>query len=209
MSYQELTQRQRDLLTFIEKTVQQEQRFPSYREMAKALGVSAVGTVQDHMGALEERGIVEKSGKSWRLSGARQSPSISVPIVGEVAAGALQDAYEVAMGATTLSPELLKSRNLRTQDLFALKVRGESMIDAGIQPGDLVIIQRGNDCRSGDIVVADVEGETTLKELALPKKSSDPIRLIPHNSKLSEIQIPANEKFKILGKVISLQRYFS
>ncbi len=209
MAYQELTQRQRDLLQFIEESVQREQRFPSYREMAKALGVSAVGTVQDHMGALEERGIVEKQGKSWRLSGARQSPSISVPIVGEVAAGALQDAYEVAMGATTISPELLKAaRNPKAQDLFALRVRGESMIDAGIQPGDLVIIQKGSDCRSGDFVVADVDGEATLKEIALPKKSSDPIRLIPHNKKLSEIRIPANEKFKILGKVISLQRYF-
>ena len=176
--------------------------------MAKAWGVSAVGTVQDHMGALEERGIIEKTGKSWRLSGARQAPSISVPIVGEVAAGALQDAYEMAMGATTLSPELLKTKNIKTQDLFALKVRGDSMIDAGIQAGDLVIIQKSGDWKSGDIVVADVEGESTLKELLLPKKSGDPINLIPHNAKLDTILIPANEKFRILGKVISLQRYF-
>jgi repressor LexA len=208
MSYSELTERQRELLQYIEKSVHREQRFPSYREMAKALGVSAVGTVQDHMGALEERGIIEKSGKSWKLSGARQAPSISVPIVGEVAAGQLQDAYEVAMGATTLSPELLKSKSVRSQDLFALKVRGESMIDAGIQPGDLVIIQKSGDWRTGDIVVADVEGESTLKELQLPKKSGDPIKLIPHNAKLETILIPANEKFRILGKVISLQRYF-
>lgn len=208
MSYSELTERQRELLQYIEKTLQKEQRFPSYREMAKALGVSAVGTVQDHMSALEDQGIVEKSGKSWRLSGARQAPSISVPIVGEVAAGALQDAYEVAMGATTISPELLRTKSLKSNDLFALKVRGESMIDAGIQPGDLVIIQKSGDWKSGDVVVADVEGEATLKELQMPKKSGEPIKLVPHNSKLETILIPANEKFRILGKVISLQRYF-
>jgi repressor LexA len=112
------------------------------------------------------------------------------------------------MGATTLSPELLRTKNVRGQDLFALKVRGESMIEAGIQPGDLVIVQKGSDCKNGDIVVADIEGEATLKELQLPKKSGEPIRLLPHNSKMAAIQIPATEKFRILGKLISLQRYF-
>lgn len=203
-----LTERQRELLEYLQNYVSQEQRFPSYREMAKALRVSAVGTVQDHVQALIDNGSLEKEGRKLRLAQNRQVPVLTVPIVGEVAAGALQDAFEVALGALTVSPDLL-SENARPQDLFALRVRGESMIDAGINPGDLLVIHKGARVRSGDFVVADYEGEATVKEIELPKSKSSPIKLIPHNSSMKPIEIPANEKFQVLGKVISVQRYYN
>jgi repressor LexA len=203
-----LTERQRELLEFIQAHVSQEQRFPSYRDMAKAMNVSAVGTIQDHVQALVENGSLEKDGRKLRLAQNRQIPVLTVPIVGEVAAGSLQDAFEVALGAVTVTPELLKER-AGPQDLFALRVRGESMIDAGIQQGDLIIVHKGARVRSGDFVVADYDGEATVKELELPKTKGAPIKLIPHNSRMSPIELDPSEKFKILGKVVSVQRFYN
>ncbi len=202
-----LTERQRELLEYLQECVNQEQRMPSYREMAKAMGVSAVGTIQDHIQALIDNEYIEKDGRKLRLAQMRQVPVFTVPIVGEVAAGSLQDAFEVALGALTLSPDML-SKNSKPQNLFALKVRGESMIDAGINPGDLIVVDRGLQARSGDFVVADYEGEATVKELDLPKKKGMPVRLLPHNSEMEPIEVPANEKLRILGKVVSVQRYY-
>jgi len=202
-----LTDRQRELLEFIQSHVSQEQRFPSYRDMAKAMKVSAVGTIQDHVQALVDNGSLEKDGRKLRLAQNRQIPVLTVPIVGEVAAGALQDAFEVALGAVTVTPELLKER-AGPQDLFALRVRGESMIDAGIQQGDLIIVHKSARVKNGDFVVADYDGEATVKELGLPKTKGAPVLLIPHNSRMSPIEVPASEKLKILGKVVSVQRFY-
>jgi repressor LexA len=203
-----ITDRQRELLEYLQAYVNKEQRFPSYREMAKALHVSAVGTVQDHIQSLVDGGYLEKEGRKLRLAQSRQVPVMTVPIVGEVSAGSLQDAFEVALGAVTLTPEMLRETP-KPQDLFALRVRGESMIEAGINPGDLVVINKGSSVRSGDFVVADVDGEATVKEIELPKNKTLPIKLIPHNSRLSVIEVAQNEKFRILGKVVSVQRFYN
>jgi len=203
-----LTERQRELLEFIQSYVSQEQRFPSYRDMAKGMNVSAVGTIQDHVQALVDSGSLEKDGRKIRLAQNRQVPVLTVPIVGEVAAGSLQDAFEVSLGAVTVSPDLLKE-SAGPQDLFALRVRGDSMIDAGIQQGDLIIVHKGARVRNGDFVVADYEGSATVKELQLPKTKGAPIQLIPHNSRMSPIELDPSEKFKILGKVVSVQRFYN
>jgi len=195
------------LLEYLQECVNQEQRMPSYREMAKAMGVSAVGTIQDHIQALIESGYVEKDGRKLRLTQMRQVPVFTVPIVGEVAAGSLQDAFEVALGALTLSPDMLL-RGSKPQNLFALKVRGESMIEAGINPGDLIVVDKGLQARNGDFVVVDIEGEATVKELDLPKKKGMPVRLLPHNREMEPIEVAADEKLRILGRVVSVQRYY-
>jgi repressor LexA len=205
----ELTPRQHELLDFIRDSVRNEQRIPSYREMAQALGVSAVGTIQDHVSALIENGYIEKKDRHLRLIDEEPAtPSLSVPILGEVAAGSLQEAIEDPQGHLPLSPEMLGLK-VRPDDLFALKVRGESMIEVGIHPGDWIVVHRQEKVRSGDIVVVDWEGEATVKEIEFPKSKSDPIRLIPKNSKMRPIEIPADERLRVLGKVVFLQRSFA
>lgn len=214
----ELTARQRELLEFIRETVSGEGRMPSYREMAVALGVSAVGTVQDHVHALVDAGHLEREtigGKTLlKIAEARRVPAVGVPILGEVAAGSLQDAYEVSLGTLPLSPEFLpsslKSKSASAGDsLFALRVKGDSMIDAGIHAKDFVIVQRGATVRNGDIVVASVRGEATVKEIQMPKRSGDPLILIPHNSRLKPIEVTPDENVQILGKVVAVHRYMN
>jgi len=196
------------LLEYLQDYVSREQRFPSYRDMAKAMGVSAVGTIQDHIQALVDNGSIEKEGRKLRLTQNRQASAISVPIVGEVAAGALQDAFEVSLGALTITPDMMREK-ASPKDLFALRVRGESMIDAGINPGDLLVIHKEARVRNGDFVVVDYDGEATVKEIELPKLKSSPVRLIPHNSTMQPIEVPATEKLRILGKVVSVQRFYN
>ncbi len=205
-SVQILTNRQRELLQFIDECVNQEHRVPSYREMAKAMKVSAVGTIQDHIKVLLDKGFIEKTSKGLKLAGARQGPVLSVPIIGEVAAGSLQDAYEVAMGAVPLSPDFLRGK-ASGSDFFALRVVGESMIEAGINPKDFVIVQKNARVKTGDIVVASHRGEATVKELRLPKKDSGLVELIPKNKTMKTIVIKADEEFKVLGKVVAVHRY--
>lgn len=207
MSSKNLSDRQRELLKLIENSVQQEQRVPSYREMAKKLGVSAVGTIQDHIGALVRFGYLEKKGRAIRLSGHRQSPSLNIPIVGEVAAGALQDAFEVALGTLQVSPATLRHPK-DSEAYFALKVRGESMIEAGIYEGDFLVIDKNAKTKSGDIVVAQYQNEATVKTIQYPKNKNDVITLIPHNRTMKPMQVKASEEFQVLGKVVSLQRYY-
>lgn len=202
-----LSDRQRELLQLIESSVQQEQRVPSYREMAKKLGVSAVGTIQDHIQALIRFGYLEKKGKTLRLSGHRQGPSLNVPIIGEVAAGAMQDAFEVALGTLQVNPNTIKNPKA-SENYFALKVRGESMIEAGIFEGDFLIVDKSAKTRSGDIVVAAHLNEATVKTIQYPKAKSDPITLIPENRSMKPILIRANEDFSVLGKVVALQRFY-
>jgi repressor LexA len=206
------------LLDFIQDTAGREGRMPSYREMAKALGVSAVGTVQDLVRGLSDKGYValekSSSGKSrLSLGGHRHSPMLTIPIVGEVAAGGLQDAFEVALGSLTLSRDLLDSRSAKSKfekHYFALRVKGESMKDAGILPGDFVVVEKGSSVKSGDFVVAEYQGEATLKEIEMPLKSGRPIRLIPHNETLSPIEIsPDALDFRVAGRIVAVQRTYS
>lgn len=202
-----LSDRQRELLQIIEHCVQQEQRMPSYRELAKKMKVSAVGTVQDHIHALVRLGYLDKKGRTIRLSGHRQSPTINIPIVGEVAAGSLQDAFEVALGTLQVSPHSI--RNPKASDAyFALKVRGDSMIDAGIFEGDFLVVDRTAKTKSGDIVVAQYQNEATVKTILYPKNKNDMVTLIPQNSSMKPILVKASEEFGVLGKVVAMQRYY-
>ena len=181
---------------------------PSYREMAKALNVSAVGTIQDHIGVLVERGHLIREGRNIKLSENRSGPMLSIPIVGEVAAGSLQDAHEVALGTLAVSPNLL-DRKGGPADFFALRVKGESMIDVGIYHGDFVVVRKNARVRTGDIVVAALNDEATVKEILLPTKGEGTVQLIPKNRTMKPIVVPADENFKVLGKVVAVQRYFN
>ncbi len=202
-----LSPRQKELFEFIESTSHKEHRMPSLREMAKALKVSAVGTVQDHIKILIEKGFLIKDQKSLKVSPSRTCSMVTIPVVGTISAGTLTDAFEVALGTVAFSP----SQNIKdTSKLLALRVSGESMIDAGILPGDIAIIDRSRTAKSGDIVVATQNDQATIKELKITSSSKTPqnIELIPHNKKFNTIKVKPSEEFSIIGPVIAVQRYF-
>lgn len=203
----EISPRQRELLDFIEKCANFERRMPSFREMAKAMRVQAVGSIQDLVRTLINKGYLEKNGRHLSLATKRSSPSLSIPILGEVAAGNLQHAFEESLGTLPMPADVIRSGR-KVEDYFALKVRGDSMIDAGIFEKDLVIVDRKARVQDGDFVVASVNGEATVKELRQPKKSTERISLIPHNKRFKPITLEENQELIMHGKVVALHRSY-
>ncbi len=176
---------------------------PTLREVQEALEIRAIRTVQVHLSKLVSEGQLRKLGTQSRgyrlpLASKRNQPTRFVPILGQVQAGELTTAIENAEDHIAI-----QSRHA-TEELFALTVRGDSMKGAGILEGDLVIVRRQPTAESGDIIVALVEDEATVKRL---KHCRDSIELCPENPDFEPI-IPDPSKLKILGKVIELRRDF-
>ncbi len=198
-----LTPRQAELLSFIEEVAGVEHRMPSFREMAAALNLSAVGSVQDLVKALLQKKYLTKQGRHIVLSAKRQSSVLQVPLVGVVAAGSLSEAIEHPMGVMAFSKHLVTAK--KNSKFFALRVQGESMIEAGIYQGDYVLVDGGSETRTGDTVVARFQGEATLKEIFFKSKE---VVLHPRNKTLKDIVISEEQRseLEILGKVILVQR---
>ncbi|MBW1872348.1 MAG: transcriptional repressor LexA [Deltaproteobacteria bacterium] len=209
----ELTDRQRQLLSYIEDHLHAHGFPPSIREMADHMGIRSTNGVNDHLKALERKGYVsrERSLKSRAISVLASSfpghrsiddePLVSVPILGQVAAGVPVLSEENFEGNLPLGQSLLP----RDHKVFALKVRGDSMIEKGILDGDTVIVHSQQTADSGQIVVAMVEGEATVKTF---KSSSGAIRLEPANPAFKPIVIHPKD-FKtttILGVVTGVFR---
>lgn len=173
---------------------------PTVREVQEAFGFSAVQTARQHLEALVEEGrLTVERGRSrgYRLAEAVQAPPPRlVPVVGRVQAGALSLAVEDIEGYVPV-----ESRG-DDVELFALTVRGESMLGAGILPGDVVVVRRQQRARSGEIVVALVGEEATVKTLSV---KGDRIELRPANPDFAPIVLSA-EEVTILGKVIEVRR---
>jgi repressor LexA len=209
MARAELTPRQKELLSFIEEISGTEHRMPSFREMAAALKLSAVGSVQDLISALIQKDYITKKGRHLALSSKRQSSVVHVPIVGVVAAGSLTEAMENNLGVLAFSPELVSakyaSKLQQGRNVFALRVQGQSMVEAGILEGDYVVVQAQDEFKSGDTVVARYQGEATVKEIYF--KSKD-IILHPRNSSMQDIVFHQKDSqdLEILGKVVAVQR---
>jgi repressor LexA len=210
-----LSPRQKELFEYIETVSHREHRMPSLREMAKALDVKAVGTIQDHIRFLVQKGFLVKEKKSFRISAHRSCSMITVPVVGTISAGTLTDAFEVALGTVAFSPQ---HKVKDPSKLLALRVQGESMIDAGIFSGDIAIVDRSRSAKSGDIVVATYNDQATVKELRILgegktknlKSVSDNsivVELVPHNPKFSVIRIQPDERLEVVGPVVALHRY--
>ena len=196
---QSLSPKQLAVLECIQDETSQLGRPPTYRELAHALGGVAVGTVQDHIRALLKKGFLEKmEGLSRGFRLIHQRGTHEVPLLGRVPAGRPIEAIEQAQGSISV-PASLRG------DLFALRVVGESMIDAGILDGDLVVVRQGPHAENGDIVVAMIDGEATVKYL---ERKSGHVRLLPANSKFKPIEIPAHSENVIQGKVVSVQRFY-
>lgn len=180
-----------------------EGRPPTIREVQEAFGFRALGTAHEHLEKLVAEGRLKKAaGKSrgYRLPKPRQEPDFSlVPLLGRVQAGTPTVAVEDPEGYLPL----LKPRGSGQDDFFALRVRGESMRDAGILPGDLVIVRQQETAQSGDIVVALVDDDATVKRLRLRRRK---VELHPENPDFPVIT-PEPGEVRILGKVVEVRRH--
>ena len=174
---------------------------PTTREVQAHFGFRAVQSARDYLEALVRDGLLDKEpgkARGYRLpAGSTPYPAVLVPLLGRVQAGALTTASEDPDGYVPV--QSAKPRD----ELFALRVRGESMRDAAILPGDVVIVHRQESAASGEIVVALVEDEATVKRLKL---RAGRIELHPANPAFDPI-VPDADQVRILGKVIEVRRY--
>jgi repressor LexA len=174
---------------------------PSLREIQAAFGFRAVETAREHLqGLVNEGRLLQDPGRarSYRLpTGARGTSMQLVPLLGRVQAGALTTAVE------QLEAWVPVQTRHPSDELFALSVRGESMSGAGIMPGDIVIVRRQAQVSTGDIIVALVDDEATVKRL---RKRQSVVELHPENPAFDVIVRPA-EAVTVLGKVIEVRRY--
>lgn len=192
-----LSKSQQKILDFL-KECSIEGRVPSVREICNEVGLSSTSTVHHHLTALEEKGLISREhGLNRCIQITGEEKSSGVPVLGRVAAGYPILAVENIETYVPV-PESLR----RGRELFALRVQGESMINAGIFDGDIIIVHRTPVAENGEIVVALVEDEATVKTFY---KENGHFRLQPENDLFEPIIV---DEVVLLGKVISLVRNF-
>ena len=194
----ELSIMQKRIYEYIASCIQQQGYPPSVREIGEAVGLKSPSTVHFHLKHLEEAGMIEKGagkGRAITLT-APPVPEDKVPIVGNVAAGSPILAQEC------IEDYLTFDTGGRTGEFFALRVRGESMLNAGILPGDLVVVQQQSTARNGEIVVAMIEDEATVKTYS---KRNGHVWLLPENDAYEPIDGTYAE---ILGRVAAVVRRY-
>ena len=202
-----LTKRQDEILTYVKEYIVSHGYPPTVREIGRDLGVSSPATIHTHLNKLVEKGFIKKDGSKNRAiellvenEFENKDPDIiEVPLLGKITAGSPIEAIEMPDEYFSL-PAYLVPNN---KDVFTLKVSGTSMINAGILDGDIVIVQRQNVARNGEIVVAMTdENEVTLKTFY---KEDGYFRLQPENDTMDPIIL---QNVTILGKAIGLYRKF-
>lgn len=194
----ELSKMQQRIYDFLASYIQSRGYPPSVREIGEAVGLKSPSTVHFHLKHLEEAGVIEKGagkGRAITLT-APPVPEDKVPIVGNVAAGSPILAEEC------IEDYLTFDTGGRSGEYFALRVRGESMLGAGILPGDLVVVRRQETANNGEIVVAMIEDEATVKRLS---RKNGRTWLLPENDDYSPID---GTYAQILGKVAAVVRRY-
>jgi len=211
-----LTDRQEDILIFIQQFTQENGYPPTLREIGKHFQISSTFGVKRHLEALVKKGRINIEGNASRgISMIRKNQDefsetsfsdervfLKIPVIGRVAAGLPITAIENMEGSLVVDPAFLK----RAQDAFALRVKGDSMINIGINDGDLVIVSPNEQARNGDIVVAMLNDEATVKRFELINKK---IKLIAENNAYSPIEIKREDDFKLIGKVKGVVRWLN
>ncbi len=205
MAYeQQLTKRQREILDFIRAKIHRRGFPPSVREIGEAVGLSSSATVHAHLAALEEKGFIRRDPAKPRAlevldyrdtaRGIDYGAVHALPLVGSVAAGAPILAAENIEATLPLPAEFVGDST------FILRVQGDSMVEAGILDGDYVVVRQQATANDGDIVVAMIDDEATVKRFF---READRIRLQPENRALEPIYA---RDVTILGKVVALFR---
>ena len=207
-----LSKRERAILDYIEKQAKINGYPPSVREIGKAVGLRSSATVHGYLAKLEQKGYIKKEaqkGRTLKLLKGSSGKSIEdskkdfytgkemvdVPVIGKITAGAPILAVENVTDTFPIPIDFVGNA-----ESFMLTVRGESMIEAGILDGDYILVRRQNTANNGEIVVALIEDEATVKTFY---KEKDHIRLQPENSTMDPIIVP---DCKILGKVSGVFR---
>ena len=211
-----LNKRERNILNYIQTKVETEGYAPSVREICKAVNLKSTATVQGYIQKLEERGFIKKEnqkGRTLRLLKNAKGEDVSagipdsskqfysnkemvdVPVIGKITAGQPILAVENVTDTFPIPIDFVGN-----SESFMLTVRGESMIEAGILDGDYILVKKDNSAENGQIVVALIEDEATVKTFY---KEKDHIRLQPENSTMEPIIVP---DCKILGKVCGVFR---
>lgn len=192
-----LTKSQQKVYDYIRECAQ-ESRVPSVREICAVTGLKSTSTVHLHLKTLEEKGLIERDkglNRCIRLSGSEKSSQI--PILGRVTAGMPILAVEDIEGYVPVSESVRRGR-----ELFALRVCGESMINAGILDGDVAVVHRTPVAENGDIVVALIGEEATVKRFY---KENGHFRLQPENDAFEPIIV---DEVVLLGKLVAIYRSF-
>jgi len=208
MAYRrELTARQQEILDFIRAEIHRRGFPPSVREIGEAVGLSSSSTVHSHLAALETKGLLRRDPSKPRAlevldyrdteRGIDYERVQAVPLVGQVAAGA------PILAAENIEATLPLPASFAGEDTFILRIKGESMIDAGILDGDYVVVRQQRDATNGDIVVAMIDEEATVKRFF---REGSRIRLQPENQTMEPIYADGYVDFAILGKVVALFR---
>jgi repressor LexA len=200
----ELTERQKEVLSFIAEFIRAHSYPPTIREIAEFFSISVKGA-HDHITALKKKGFLRQADKRSRTmelvkTGKEDEPDtfIQVPLLGAVAAGQPILAEENFDGAITLHQSMLK----KNRKYFALKVKGDSMSGIGIMDGDMAVIEKQSIIRNGEIAVAVVDDAVTLKRFF---KESSRIRLQPENPAYRPIFC---QNVRILGRLMGIIRYY-
>ena len=209
-----MTRKQQEIYDFIATFITEHSYPPSVREICDGVGLRSPSTVHFHLQNMEEKGFLAKDGKARALTLAQTAekaaaapaepvyeepdiPAGRVPIVGTVAAGTPILAQEC------IEDYLTFDTNGRDGEYFALRVRGESMLNAGILPGDLVVVHQQREAHNGEIVVALIEDEATVKRL---QRRNGEVWLLPENDAYEPID---GRYASILGKVSAVVRTYS
>ena len=196
-----ITQKQQQVLEYITREIKRTGRSPTYRAIAAHFKLKAVGTVQDHIARLLEMGLLEREKNPSRgLRLPEQMPVTWIPLLGRVPAGTPLEAIQEGIQHPEQHIPFIQQRS---GDYFALTVQGSSMIEKGILDGDILIVRKQPDAQNGEIVVALVDLEATVKTL---EKTKEKIRLLPANPLFKPIELKSNENHLILGKVVAVQR---
>ena len=200
-----ITRRQKEVLDFIDDFWKERGYSPSFEEIANGLDLRSLATVHKHISNLQEKGFIKRSPNRSRsidvsAPGRRgEQPSNTLLLKGQIAAGQPVDAAE---GDDSISLADI----IGDKDVFALKVRGDSMRDENLIDGDFVIVEQTPTARSGDMIVALVDRlETTLKRYY---PEGDVVRLQPSNGEMRPIYVPA-VRLEIQGKVLGMIRRYS
>lgn len=215
---EDITDRQKEILTYIQKTTEERGYPPTIREIGEEMEIKSTNGVNDHLKALERKGFLTRGEQQSRSLvptkrarmilglGAKKTLGdtgmIDVPLLGRVAAGAPILATENVEDTVRIDSFLLGGSG---REVFALRVKGESMIEAGIHDGDFIFVKKAPNATPGEIVVALIEDEATVKSY---HPEGDRIRFQPHNATMEPIYVNKSD-FKqtmILGKVVGVYR---
>ena len=208
MAEQTLTARQRQILECIDAAMRERGYPPSVREIGESVGLGSPSTVHSHLSTLQRLGYLRRDPSKPRAievlfdaasgQAVERRPVRHIPLMGDVAAGTDVLAQENITELVPVPADLTGDG-----DLFMLTVRGDSMVDAGILDGDLVVVRSQAEAREGEIVVAGIPGEeATVKTYT---RQGSQVVLVPHNERLSPMVFEADE-VQIFGKVVTVMR---